>query len=134
MAPDGQTEFTRWVFANFANIQSLAAYLFVAVLSFFSGAVGHFYRRNSRPPEDKSAFSWPLFSYDQAASLLVAIILFWATLNRNFPPFATAVGIAVVAFWGTQSLIYVLRIFQRKLKNLAEELLTDPPKKPPEGH
>lgn len=114
--------FAKWVLDNFGNWQALVAYLFVGVLSVFSGAVGHFYRRNAMPADKRPPFNWGDFSFDQAASLLIAIIMFWLTLNRNLPPLLTAVAIALVAFWGTQAMIYVLRLFRQRIKGVVDDL------------
>lgn len=114
--------FAQWVADNFLNLQALIAYLFVSLLSIFSGAVGHFYRRKAMDAHKRPPFTWAEFSFDQAASLLVAIIMFWFTLNRNLPPLLTAVAIALVSFWGTASLIYILRIFQKRFKGVVDDI------------
>lgn len=121
-------DFSRWVMESFSGAESLIAYLFVSCLAMFSGAVGHFYRRSVIPHDRRRAFSWQDFSFEQATSLLVAVIVFWLTLNGNLPPLITAISIALVAFWGTGALLFILRQFRKALNDAKQTEITRPEK------
>lgn len=121
------TPFDKWVLDQFDNWQSLASYAFIAVLSIFSATVGHFHRRNEQSSERRTPFTWTMFWFDQAASLLAAILVFWVTLNSHVPPLMTAVAIALTAFWGVHSLIVGLRILKRRFNRMADPFPEEPP-------
>jgi hypothetical protein len=107
-------EFSKWVLSNFTTGASLIVYTFVGALSLFAGSVGHFYRARLVPPPKRPPFSLGEFAYDQGASLLVALIMFWFSVNRSLPPWITAAAIAIVSFLGTAALIYIVRTARKK--------------------
>lgn len=114
------TPFDKWVYDQFDDWPSIASYAFICTLSIFSATVGHFHRRNEQSSANRTPFTWTRFWFDQSASLLAAVLVFWVAIHSAIPPQITAVSIALTAFWGVHSLILGLRILKRRLKNMGD--------------
>jgi amino acid transporter len=96
--------FSKWVLENFSQWTALIVYLFVAVLSTVSGAVGHFLWRRQTKKEDRPPFSVRDLSLDLASSVLAGVLVFWLAVAGAMPPPVAAIVIAAVTLKGWEGL------------------------------
>ena len=109
-------DFAAWG-RNFADLDSLIAYLFIGLLAFAAGTVSFAFRIQN----EDAIFTWRAYFFNVTSSVLVSIVAFWLTLYKGVPPLLSAAAIAIVAFLGTNILVYGMQLFRVRAKRFIKD-------------